>query len=60
MAYKKMSGGKGKRQFPATDPGCDPVQRGYGDGGPSPAMGGGKGQGAGLKCPTGVPKSGKP
>ena len=47
------------RQFPAPDPGCDPVQRKFGDG--DTGLGGGAGKGAGLNGKFGGAKeSGKP
>lgn len=50
----------GKKEFPGKDPGCDPVQRKYGDSAGAsthPSWGGGV-QGAGLGSVPSVPKSG--
>ena len=51
---------KGKRSYPATDAGTDPVQRQGGEAGNSPSMGGPSVKGAGLNETGGAPKSGKP
>ena len=53
------NGKKTSRQFPAKDPGCDPVQRKWGSGGAG--LGSVAGKGAGLNGKFGgAKKSGKP